>query len=625
MTGVPPDVDKLDAHVDEEIKKCLDLDNPKSFFLFAGAGSGKTSSLVTALKHIQKTMRRRLQLRGKRVAVITYTTAARDEIIRRTEFDPMIAVSTIHSFAWSMINGFNDDIREWLRVKLKTDILDLETKEAKGRRGTKASAERLADIASKHRRLERLDTIKRFVYSPDTDNRGRDALNHAEVLQLASTFMQSKPALGQILRDGYPIIFVDESQDTNRHIVEALFAFQDMHREHVVLGLFGDMMQRIYGDGQPGLGENLPSDWSTPVKKLNFRCPRRVVELLNKIRESTDKQVQIPRSTAVEGHVRIFVFPSEGKDKAESERAVSHCMAELTGDFEWTNEDAVKTLILEHRMAALRMGFDDLLGALYPVSQFRTALLDGSLPLVNFFSNLILPLWDRKDDKFAVARIIRQISPLASADALKQAMDESAQLAKAQAAVDALTGLLDTDAAVTFREVAQNIAASDLFALPDHIKVALAWAGRGSDDDDGTDPEFPEERSDRDKGISDFLDVHFRQIRSYAQYVGRKARFDTHQGVKGLEFPRVMVVMDDREARGFLFKYDKLFSGSAEDATIASTRRLFYVTCSRAERSLALVAYADDPMSVKKFLLGNGWFKPDEIHIGVPQGSTSTN
>lgn len=32
--------------VDDEIYSCLDLDNPKSFFLFAGAGSGKTRTLV---------------------------------------------------------------------------------------------------------------------------------------------------------------------------------------------------------------------------------------------------------------------------------------------------------------------------------------------------------------------------------------------------------------------------------------------------------------------------------------------------------------------------------------------------------------------------------------------------
>lgn len=43
--------DELDRHVDEEIKNCLDPRAPRSFFLFAGAGSGKTRSLVGALDH----------------------------------------------------------------------------------------------------------------------------------------------------------------------------------------------------------------------------------------------------------------------------------------------------------------------------------------------------------------------------------------------------------------------------------------------------------------------------------------------------------------------------------------------------------------------------------------------
>lgn len=605
--------DDLDLHVDAEIQNCLDPQARRSFFLFAGAGSGKTRSLVAALDHLRGTMGKSLRMRGQKVAVITYTKAARDEIIRRTQFDPVVAVSTIHSFAWTLIEGFNHDIREWLRVELNADIQDLQAKEAKGRAGTKASAERLADIASKQRRLARLDSTKKFVYSPDSDNRGRDSLNHAEVLKLAGDFVQAKPTLREILRDGYPYIFVDESQDTNRHIVAALFAFQAAHKREVVVGLFGDMMQRIYGDGQPGLGENLPADWATPTKKLNFRCPRRVIELINKVREATDKQVQISCSTAQVGHVRMFVFPSEGTDKAAAEQTICAHMADLTSDRDWLIEDAVKVLILEHRMAALRMGFDDLLAALYPIAQFRTALLDGSLPLINFFSSLVLPLWDAKEDKFAIARIVRAASPLASASALKDAVDEFDQLGKAQSAVDALIGLLDGNSAATFYDVAQNITEAGLFTIPDILKVALAGAGVevGDDDDEA-------ERTDLDKGIAAFLAVPFVQVRAYAKYVSGKARFGTHQGVKGLEFPRVMVIMDDHEARGFLFKYDKLFSGSAEDNQTASTRRLFYVTCSRAERSLALVAYAKNPEQVRNQLLANGWFKSGEIFLGLP-------
>jgi len=104
----------------------------------------------------------------------------------------------------------------------------------------------------------------------------------------------------------------------------------------------------------------------------------------------------------------------------------------------------------------------------------------------------------------------------------------------------------------------------------------------------------------------------------YAEYVGGNAEFDTHQGVKGLQFPRVMVILDDTEARGFLFKYEKLFgSGNVDDAMIASTRRLFYVTCSRAQQGLSLVAYAQDPERVRHDVIRQGWFADEEVQLGL--------
>src|SRR4051812_48212414 len=100
--SMPTADDTVDAHVDAEIAKCIDLGNPRSFFLFAGAGSGKTKSLVTALDHIRNNYGADLRIKGQRVAVITYTNAACEEISRRTEFDPVVVVRTIHSFAWTI-------------------------------------------------------------------------------------------------------------------------------------------------------------------------------------------------------------------------------------------------------------------------------------------------------------------------------------------------------------------------------------------------------------------------------------------------------------------------------------------------------------------------------------------
>lgn len=74
------DDDHRDDIVDQIIRNCLDQDNPRSFFLFAGAGSGKTKSLIDALNFfLDKYGHQFMELR-RNIAVITYTNAACDEI-----------------------------------------------------------------------------------------------------------------------------------------------------------------------------------------------------------------------------------------------------------------------------------------------------------------------------------------------------------------------------------------------------------------------------------------------------------------------------------------------------------------------------------------------------------------
>jgi DNA helicase-2/ATP-dependent DNA helicase PcrA len=337
----------LDDVVDEEIACCVSLATPRSFFLFAGAGSGKTRSLINALNFIRADYGDLLHRRGQKVGVVTYTNAARDEIIRRAEFDPLVHVSTIHSFAWSLIEGFDGDIRNWVKNNLIESISKLRAEEAKGKRGTKASATRLASIASKERRLEALPTIRRFIYSPTSDNQTRDSLNHAEVIGITASFLTDKPTLRKIVISRFPLILIDESQDTNKALIEALFSVERAHRGSFCLGLLGDTMQRIYNEGKPKIERGLPEDWAMPVKQLNHRCPKRVVKLINRIRSSVDDQAQTPRNTSPEGFVRFFCLPRDTHDKGAAEAHVAAAMAHITGDAAWKDLKGRKTLILD--------------------------------------------------------------------------------------------------------------------------------------------------------------------------------------------------------------------------------------------------------------------------------------
>lgn len=106
--------DHVDDHVDTEIQECILSTPPKSFFMFAGAGYGKTRSLINTLEYLDTQKGAYLSEHGKQVAVITYTNAACDEIERRLQYKPIFSVSTIHSFLWEMIRNFQIDIKNWV-------------------------------------------------------------------------------------------------------------------------------------------------------------------------------------------------------------------------------------------------------------------------------------------------------------------------------------------------------------------------------------------------------------------------------------------------------------------------------------------------------------------------------
>ncbi|AZB65604.1 ATP-dependent helicase [Cereibacter sphaeroides] len=628
--------DKFDSEADETILACLNIEKPRSFFLYAGAGSGKTRSLVEAIRRVCKDQGRRLSLSGQKIGVITYTNAACDEIKQRLEFDPRVEVSTIHAFAWSLIAGYDGDIRGWLSTRLLADIAELEEAQAKGRANSKAATDRARSIESKRRRRENLAEIKQFVYSPTGDNRTRDSLSHAEVIAMTADFLSAKPGLRRLLVTRFPILLIDESQDTSRRLMDALLDVEAGYSEAFCLGLFGDTMQRIYADGKERLAEAIPQTWARPRKRMNHRCPTRVITLINKIRRDEDGEEQQPRSDAGEGVVRLFVVSQAIADKSAAEATVAARMAELTGDPSWAEgAEAIKTLALEHLMSARRFGFEQFFKPLYAVERIRTSFLQGTGAGIGFFTREILPLVAalRAGDRFAVAAIVRRTSPLLERKAFEAAGEKQGDiLSKVKAACDGLLALVNKDDKPTARSVLNYVAETNLFTIPEVLapfSAADAVVAEG-EIDAGGDAGDQEEEDDVKSELGGWrlaLEAPFDQIERYDRYVRGVSQFDTHQGVKGLEFPRVMVVLSDDEARGFMFAYDKLFAAKAKsktdleneaagkETTIDRTRRLFYVTCSRAEQSLAVVYYTADPRLARDAMIKKEWFEPGEIEI----------
>ena len=93
-----------------QLKACLD--QRQSFIFEAGAGAGKTYSLIEAIRYLINSDGTKLIRNHQKVACITYTNVATKEIETRTDQHPAIYSSTIHSFCWTLIQGFQAFLRK---------------------------------------------------------------------------------------------------------------------------------------------------------------------------------------------------------------------------------------------------------------------------------------------------------------------------------------------------------------------------------------------------------------------------------------------------------------------------------------------------------------------------------
>lgn len=606
--------DYVDDHVDREIESCFSASSPKNFFVFAGAGSGKTRSLINTLNFLDKEQGEKLLMKGKQIAVITYTNAACDEISRRLQYKSIFSVSTIHSFLWELIKNYQVDIKTWIMESVQKEIEELKQKQTKTSRG-KAGEKRAETIKKKTERLAKIRSIQKFSYNPNGDNVGYDSLSHSEVIKMSTEFIATEPTMQDILTSKYPILLIDESQDTKKELIDALLIVCEKYGEKFIVGMFGDTMQKIYNDGKDNLAKCIPDNWVKPVKIMNHRSAKRIVTLANSIRSFVDDQKQQARSDAEEGIVRLFIT-SKSNNKEYVEKRVAEMMVQDTGDIGWNDEEDYKSLILEHHMAASRFGFSELYMPLSNSKKFDTSLREGSIPELSILSKIVFPLLVayQSGNDFEVAKIIRKNSPLLNKEVFITGLNNQVELLrKAEEAVELLMKLWNDGKVPTCLEVLKSIRDTGLFKVGNRVDEVLA--------------DYSQDENEKITALRTALSAPFYELERYALYVSDNTRFATHQGVKGLEFPRVMVILDDAQARGFLFSYEKLFGVKAQsdtdeknahdgkDTSITRTARLFYVACTRAKKSLAIVAYTENEEMVRDTALANGWFLENEIYI----------
>ena len=573
--------------------------------------------MILLLKKICDSIGKDLLLQGKNVAVITFTNAATDEIINRLNYSSVFHISTIHSFVWDVIKYYQTDIKRLYCQYIieEMEALDKKLDETKNKT-TKTYLSNIEKLNYQKERLAKAQTIEKFVYNPNGSNPEYNALKHAEVIKISAQMIIESQMLQRIIAQRYPILLIDESQDTKKELVDAFFEIQRNFANIFTLGLLGDQKQRIYADGKENIEGIIPAGWEKPIKRMNYRCAIRIIQLANNIGKEIDFHAeQRPREDANDGFVRLFIVQQRNDlNKDEVEQNVMKIMSKQTKDEKWTGIDTdVKVLTLEHMMAARRLGFAEFFASFHKVSKYQMTFLQGSVSEIEFFTKEVLPIAESmKEDGRLALEILKKYSPLLS----RQNTEKPYEL-YLKCREEAMKVASIANGNNTIRIVIDEIIKSQLLTVPDVVRQAYLL--KPSDIEDTVEEEL--------RAWVEVMDLPIDMVRKFNDYVNQRSRFDTHQGVKDLEFNRVMVIIDDSEAKGFLFSYDKLFGvkelsdtdlknkDNGKETSIERTQRLFYVTCTRAKNSLAVVMYTNNPERVKTEAIRKGWFEENEIIV----------
>ncbi|PMN12899.1 DNA helicase II [Vibrio lentus] len=556
MTDVSP-AEKASIEALESTRSCID--NNECFRLEAGAGAGKTFSLIESIKYLIAHRADELLRHEQRIACITYTNVAKDEIKQRTDNHPVIIAETIHGFSWNLLSPHQDKLRELipgLSDKWKDRI-----EEAGGIRGQ----------------------IVKYELGFPSINESEITLYHDDIVVLMSQMLAYKK-FQNLVKSKFPVIFIDEYQDTDKALAESILTNLIDNDSGILIGLFGDHWQKIYGSSACGLITSNEGKIKEIGKKANFRSDKNIVKCLNQMRPDLPQFESDPQS---QGVVKVFhtnnwkgerqggahwkgdLPPEFSKQYVEKTRELM-----MADGWDFSSENT-KVLLLTNNLIAEEQSFKALAGCY----RYSDDYLKKSDKYIAYFLDVIEPAilaFDRKayGELFLVSR---NNFPRLRCQHDKKEWSESYQ------------GLLAIRNEGTVADILDYIMESTVFKLPDKVNSS-EWKFHQL-------TAKPKEELTKDEAsfvnkLKKFRSIKYSEVVNLGLYIDDKTPFSTKHGVKGAQFDNVLVVC----GRGWNhYNWNQMLEWftnkvpSDKQDTYERNRNLFYVSCSRAKHSLTLL------------------------------------
>ncbi|MGG7439054.1 UvrD-helicase domain-containing protein [Chryseobacterium arthrosphaerae] len=596
----------------DEVKDCIE--QKLSFVVEAGAGSGKTYVLIQTLNHLIESQGQILYLNNQNIVCITYTNVAKNEIIKRIEFNDIVKVYTIHEFLWQSIKQFQKQLKIEL-CRLNEIRYERDKKSGKESKYIKKLEERVHNIDN----ISYNDSAYRDFENGD--------LHHDDVIELAKMLFENYPLLTTIIAQKYPYIFIDEYQDTSPDTIITLVDFLlKRNDKKIVLGFYGDSHQKIYDTGVGSLENYYQNESNVLIlikKEENYRSSKKVVGLLNSFRTNIAQEPQ----KEIEGSIKFLYWkdhPEKGdkqkvRDFEDSLKSYKNSFYDKTINrligLGWVFENAEtdKILVLANSRIADRAGFSNLFKLFSQRfgQSVKERFLDRNHILIRLFTGYIdkkssqersvglehlMLFWESGNHNEAI-RFIRKNGIF---------LDEF-QHHKKKIISEILDNLEKYRSSMTIKEVLEIVLGKGIISsatLNDYIE-------RISQNLNELDVET-REKLEKDKGFYDaFLNLSYDEVLKFWKHIQNETVFSTKHGTKGDEYRNVLTVIDDTEWKQE-YNFNSFFSDLEEkEERKLRTRNLFYVECSRAKENLVVLMLSKvDDLALENI---RKWFKEENI------------
>lgn len=594
---------QLELDIQKNINRCLD--NFESFCFDAGAGAGKTYALQKSIEHILKTKGKALKQNNQKILCITYTNAAKDEILDRLGKNSSVIISTIHEFLW----GFIAIQQELLMIEHERKIKgELNKIEQKINSNALSSSVTLADfqaaisdekflevfyntpsspaekfksmikeyneyfspylsnvktfsslvkiVIKKYKLEQTLKQIedkksKQIIYNPiqNQDKLEKYVISHDTLLLYSKNIITSQNILKRLFSDRYPYVLVDEYQDTDKKVIDIIDSIRTYasSKKKFMVSFFGDSLQNIYETGVGILPKK--NEYQIIEKKFNRRSSKKIVELIEKIRNDNFGQQSI-YTDFDNGSYKFYV----ANDNFDLDIFLQkNNLTNNTACLLMKNDDITKA-----------RGFDKILTVLKSFPRFSgknyenmtNEFLQKNLQHMGWFLRDILTFIDFiqkiENDNSTVREIVQFITPYKSTLTFAEMQKFISSLRKINLSTltinKCINEIINIKGRISGEKILRNI-----FSIDDMEKDILINIKNRAHDyfyySQGL------ENSGKDMTVIDeFFELNISIFFKWYNYIFDDARKDgvsyyTLHGSKGLEFDNVVVMLQDNFAK----------------------------------------------------------------------------